>query len=130
MLKDAPNTEIPVNCPFMAQFHSPDNFAGNMRIDGNTGGKPVYFPNSYQARAPSTHTTPGFLPEAAEAPIQVGDLSRRGHYRHEAQPSEYDQVRELYTRVLTEAARNELHHNTARLLQVCPSHFYLGIVTY
>jgi hypothetical protein len=31
-----------VNCPFMAKFVSPDNFAGNMRVDGNTGGKPVY----------------------------------------------------------------------------------------
>jgi catalase len=83
-------------------------------------GKPIYFPNSYSARAPSTATAPGFLPAAAEAPMQVGDniMSRRGHYRHEGQASEYDQVRELYTRVLSEDERNDLHHNTAKLLQV------------
>jgi hypothetical protein len=33
---------IQVNCPFMAQFVSSDNFAGNMRVDGNVGGKPHY----------------------------------------------------------------------------------------
>jgi catalase len=34
--------QIPVNCPFMSKFHSPDNFNGTMRVDGNAAGKPLY----------------------------------------------------------------------------------------
>lgn len=52
--------------------------------------------------------------------MQVADnvLSRKGHYLHEGSPSEYDQVRQLYRRVMTEAQRANLHQNTARLLRV------------
>lgn len=45
-------------------------------------------------------------------------LSRQGHYFHEGKPSEYEQVRELYTRVLSAKERQNLHQNTARLLKV------------
>jgi catalase len=45
-------------------------------------------------------------------------MSRQGHYFHEGKPSEYDQARELYTRVLTHEERKHLHQNTARLLKV------------
>ncbi|KAG8789408.1 hypothetical protein FRC12_013556 [Ceratobasidium sp. 428] len=102
-----------------AQFHSPDNFAGSMRIDGNVGGKPHYFPNSYHNPKPSTNGAPGFLPEAEEVPMQVANnvLSRKGHYLHEGSPTEYNQVRELYRRVLTPQKREELHKNTAVLLR-------------
>ncbi|TBU52607.1 catalase [Dichomitus squalens] len=111
--------QIPVNCPFMAKFHSPDNYNGTMRIDGNTGGKPYYFPNSYHNQKPTTGGTPGFLPSAAETPMQVANhvVSRIGHYLHEGKPSEYDQVRELYNRVLSVEERENLHRNTARLLK-------------
>ncbi|GAA6037196.1 hypothetical protein JCM8097_008782 [Rhodosporidiobolus ruineniae] len=111
--------QIPVNCPFMSLQHSPDNFAGNMRVDGNTLGKPPYFPNSYHSKAPAKGTTPGFDPSTAEAPMQLGSnvLSRKSHSRHEGHPSEYDQVRELYQRVMSVEERNNTHSNTARLLK-------------
>ncbi|GAA6058165.1 hypothetical protein JCM3770_007037 [Rhodotorula araucariae] len=47
--------QIPVNCPFMAKVHSPDNYAGSMRIDGNTLGKPVYFPTCSTLRRHDRH---------------------------------------------------------------------------
>lgn len=104
----------------MAKAHSPDNYAGNMRVDGNTLGKSVYFPNSYHSAAPTTGTTPSFDPSTAETPMQVGSnvMSRKSHYRHEGHPSEYDQVRELYQRVLSTDERANLHSNTSRLLKV------------
>ncbi|KAG9100919.1 hypothetical protein FS749_011864 [Ceratobasidium sp. UAMH 11750] len=90
-----------------------------MRIDGNVGGKPHYFPNSYHNPKPSADSAPGFLPEAEEVPMQVANnvLSRKGHYMHEGSPTEYDQVRELYCRVLTPQKREELHKNIALLLR-------------
>ncbi|KAG9094732.1 hypothetical protein FRC06_010531, partial [Ceratobasidium sp. 370] len=111
--------QIPVNCPFMARFHSPDNYAGAMRVDGNVGGKPHYVPNSYHNPKSTTDGAPDFLPEAEEVPMQVANniLSRKGHYMHEGSPTEYDRVRELYRRVLTPAKREELHKNTALLLR-------------
>jgi len=45
-------------------------------------------------------------------------LSRKGHYRHEGKASDYDQVRELYLRVLSAEERSNLHSNTSRLLRV------------
>jgi len=112
--------QIPVNCPFLAKQHSPDNYAGNMRIDGNTLGKPIYFPNSYSTLAPKTGTAPSFDPTTTEAPWQLASnvVSRASHYRHEGQPSEYDQVRELYQRVLSVEERTNLHNNTGKLLKV------------
>lgn len=91
-----------------------------MRVDGNTMGKPVYWPNSYQSKAPAKGTAPSFDPSVVEQPMQFASnvLSRKGHYRHEGHPSEYDQVRELYQRVLSVEERNNLHSNTGRLLKV------------
>lgn len=91
-----------------------------MRIDANSGGKPLYFPNSYMTKAPTKGTAPSFDPSTAEAPMQFASnvLSRKGHYRHEGQISEYDQVRELYQRVLSTEERANLHSNTARLMVV------------
>jgi catalase len=34
--------QIPVNCPFLSKFHSPDNYWGTMRIDGDVAKKPTY----------------------------------------------------------------------------------------
>ncbi|PVG01719.1 catalase [Serendipita vermifera] len=119
-LQSANIHQIPVNCPFMAKFHSPDNFAGAMRTDANTGGKPAYFPNSYHNTKPTTSGTPGFLPAVTEAPMQVGDnvISRKGHHRHEGSPSEYNQVRELVLRVMNPEKRSNLFKNTATYLQL------------
>ncbi|KAK5678481.1 hypothetical protein LTS10_008925 [Elasticomyces elasticus] len=85
--------QVPVNCPFMSGSLSSLNFDGNLRIDG-------------------------FRPDVAEAPYKVSDnvVSRKSHYYHEGKLSEYDQPRELYKNVMTEQARKNLHHNTAKML--------------
>ena len=82
-----------------------------MRIDGNAmSGKAIYSPTNR-----SGVDMPKPLPSAMEAPMQVADniLSRRSHFRHEGQRSEYDQVRELHDRVMTPAAKANLYANTA-----------------
>jgi len=111
--------QIPVNCPFMAKNLSPDNYNGSMRVDANATGKPYYWPNAKESVAPTKDSTPSFDPSVEEAPMQVHSnvLSRKTYYRHQGKPSEYDQVRELYTRVMTPQAREELHKTTAFLLK-------------
>lgn len=91
-----------------------------MRVDGNAAGKPIYQPSVYSSHMPTTTSAPACDASMAEAPMQLASnvLSRKSHSRHEGTPSEYDQVRELYTRVMTDQQRHNLHSNTARLLQV------------
>ncbi len=102
--------QIPVNCPFMAQSYASLNFDGQLRVDANHAGNPQYAPNSFVDK---------FRPDVAEAPYQVADstVSRKSHFFHEGKPSDYDQARELYTRVMTEEARQHVHDNTAMLLK-------------
>ena len=85
------------------------NFDGPLRVDANHAGNPQYAPNSFVTK---------FRPDAAEAPYQVADniVSRKSHYYHEGQPSEYDQARVLYKRVMDGRARDHLHKNTANML--------------
>lgn len=45
-------------------------------------------------------------------------MSRESVWLHEGKASEYDQVRELYQRVMSKTERDNLHSNTARLLKV------------
>lgn len=66
-------------------------------------------------------SAPTFAGESvAEAPWQAASniVSRQSHWQHEGETSEYDQVRELYTRVMTPKQRENLHKNTALLLRV------------
>ncbi|WWD19442.1 hypothetical protein CI109_103902 [Kwoniella shandongensis] len=94
-------------CTILSKFHSPDNFFGSMRIDGDAGKKPVY-------------VTPTFAGKSMnEAPFQVASnvVSRQSYWSHEGETSEYDQVRELYSRVMTDTQRDHLHKNTAKLLK-------------
>jgi len=111
--------QIPVNCPFMAKYLSPDNYNGTMRVDANASGKPYYWPNADQSSAPTKDSTPSFDQSTEEKPMQVHSnvLSRKSYWRHEGSPTEYDQVRELYTRVMDDKAREELHKTTAFLLK-------------
>lgn len=117
-LQSANIHQIPVNCPFLSKFHSPDNYWGAMRIDGDVGKKPTYFPNSYQSTNPASRAPDFAGKSVAEAPYQVASnvLSRESYWSHEGEASEYDQVRELYTRVMTDTQRDHLHNNTAKLL--------------
>ncbi|KAK4956043.1 hypothetical protein LTR10_006983 [Elasticomyces elasticus] len=102
--------QIPVNCPFMSGSLSSLNFDGQMRVDGNHSGNKQYAPNSFGGDR--------FRPDTAEAPYKVSDnvVSRKSQYYHEGKLSEYDQPRELYKNVMTEQARKNLHHNTAKML--------------
>jgi len=101
--------QVPVNCPFMAGSYSSLNFDGTQRNDANHGMNPQYAPNSF---------TNKFRPDTAEAPYKVVDstVSRKSHYFHEGTVSDYDQARELYTRVMSAKERDHLHQNTAKLL--------------
>lgn len=102
--------QVPVNCPFMAQSYSSLNFDGPLRVDANHAGNPQYAPNSFVDK---------FRPDVAEAPYQVADstVSRKSHFWHEGKASDYDQARELYSRVMDDGARDHLHQNTASLLR-------------
>lgn len=63
-----------------------------------------------------------------EIPFQVASnvVSRQSHWSHEGKASEYDQVRELYLRVMTPEQRDHLHKNTAKLLVV--SQIYISFI--
>jgi len=102
--------QIPVNCPFMSGSLSSLNFDGAMRVDGNHSSNKQAAPNSFMGDR--------FRPDVAEAPYKVSDnvVSRKSHYYHEGKMSEYDQPRDLYRNVMTEQARKNLHHNTAKML--------------
>ncbi|TVY36689.1 Vegetative catalase [Lachnellula occidentalis] len=102
--------QVPVNYPFMSSSFSSLNFDGATRNDANHAGNPQYTPNSFKHK---------FRPDTAEAPYTVADniVSRKSHYHHEGKLSDYDQARELYTRVMTPEQREHLHANTADLLR-------------
>ena len=110
--------QVPVNCPFMATSQNSDTVDGAMRVDENNKGKPQYMPNSFHSI-----TAPLAKPETTETPMQFGSnaYSRTDHFRHRGQPSEYDQVRELWTRVMTDEERENTAKNTAFLLQTAES---------
>lgn len=95
----------------MAGSFSSLNFDGQMRVDANNAGNPDYAPNSFTPMSK-------FRPDAAECPYKVSDniVSRKGHFHHEGQLSEYDQPRMLYERVMDDTAREHLHSNTAVML--------------
>jgi catalase len=102
--------QIPVNCPFMSGSFASLNFDGPMRTDANHAGNPQYAPNSFVHK---------FRPDTAEAPYRVADpiVSRKSHFYHEGQLSDYEQARELYKRVMSDVARDHLHRNTANMLR-------------
>lgn len=104
--------QIPVNCPFMAQSYSSINFDGPMRVDANHAGNPQYNPNSFTYK---------FRGDAAEAPMVVADniMSRKSHFWHEGKKNEYDQARELWTRVMGEKERANTCYNTGKFLNLC-----------
>ena len=101
---------LSVNCPFMASNYASLNFDGPLRTDANHAGNKQYAPNSFAHK---------FRPDAAEAPYTVADniVSRKSHYAHEGKPSEYDQARALYQRVMTPVQRDHTHQNTANMLR-------------
>jgi hypothetical protein len=102
--------QIPVNCPFMAKSYASLNFDGQMRTDANHAGNKQYAPNSYAHK---------FRPDVAEAPYQVSDnvVSRKSHYWHEGKKNDYDQAKDLWSKVMTQTQRDNTIKNTGNMLK-------------
>jgi catalase len=107
--------QIPVNCPFMAKFFSPQSRDGLARADSNGVGLSPYAATreSNQQRVSSDADW--------QAVNMVGTLARGPSSRHEGKDSEYDQVREFYRQVLDANGRQNLYKNTALYLRYCSS---------
>ena len=74
---------------------------GSMRVDGNFGGEPNYYPNSFGGPEPQ--------PDAGEPPFEVSGTADRHPYTHPN--DDYFQAGELYRRVMTDEDRNHLITN-------------------
>jgi len=107
--------QIPVNCPFMAKFFSPQSRDGVGRADSNGVGLTPYAAAG-EAKRQQVSSESDWL-----AVNTAGTLSRGPSSRHEGQDSEYDQAREFYRSVLDEEGRQNLHKNTAMCLRFCSS---------
>ena len=91
---------LPVNAPKACQV---DNFQrdGAMRFDGNFGGNPNYYPNSFGGPEPKL--------EIAEPQFDVSGKAGRQKYAH---PNEdFVQAGALYKKVMTDADRDHLVGN-------------------
>ncbi len=91
---------IPVNAP----KHGPEKSYqrdGFMRVDGNGGGGPNYWPNSFGG--------PGPDPAASEPPFEVSGPAARTPYGHSN--DDFVQAGNLYRNVMTDEDRNHLIGN-------------------
>ncbi|CAI5763602.1 catalase-like isoform X1 [Podarcis lilfordi] len=93
--------QIPVNCPYRARIanYQRDGF---MCISDNQGGAPNYYPNSF--------TGPEDQPNLKESSVLLsGDVQRF----NSADEDNVSQVRDFYTKVLSEEERERLCENIA-----------------
>jgi len=105
--------QIPVNCPFMAHYHSPQSRDGAMRTDLNGAGLPTYAAAD-RDRAQAVDANADFQPIKVE-----GVLARNPSSLHEGRDSEFEQVRRFVRDVLDETGKAHLYSNTARCLRFC-----------
>lgn len=92
---------IPVNCPYATSVRNYQR-DGNMRVDGNQGSAPNYFPNSFSG--PETSAAAAWHAESAS-----GDVAR-----HETGDEDnYSQCRAFFNKVLGPAERDRLTDNIA-----------------
>jgi catalase len=91
---------IPVNAPKAARV---DNYErdGFMRTDGNFGGAPNYYPNSFGGPEPT--------PEVADPPFEVSGRAARQKYIHPN--DDFVQAGALYKKVMTDTDREHLVGN-------------------
>jgi catalase len=91
---------LPVNAPKAAKV---DNFQrdGFMRFDGNFGGEPNYYPNSFGGPEPR--------PEVAEPPFDVSGKAARQKYVHPN--DDFVQAGVLFSKVMTDTDREHLVGN-------------------
>ncbi len=95
--------QVPVNqprCPFHSYHRD-----GAMRVDGNLGGTPSYFPNRHGEWADH--------PSAAEPPLPLEGSA--GHWDHRVDDDHWEQPGHLF-RLMTQQQRDALFANTARSL--------------
>jgi catalase len=91
---------IPVNAP----KHAPETSYqrdGFMRVDGNGGGSPNYWPNSFNGPAPD--------PEAGEPSFELS--GRAGRHRFSHPNDDFVQAGTLYSKVMTDTDRDHLIDN-------------------
>jgi catalase len=91
---------LPVNAPKAAKV---DNYQrdGFMRFDGNFGGAPNYYPNSFAGPEPR--------PEVAEPAFEVSGKAARQEYIHPN--DDFVQAGVLFSKVMTETDREHLVGN-------------------
>jgi catalase len=102
--------QIPVNCPFAAKANHPQSRDGLMRTDYNGEGEPTIYPNS--RGGPKGDTKYNWKP----VPVS-GVIDRASCSRHAGNDSEYDQARELFTKIMSDAERTHLFNNIAEFLK-------------
>lgn len=91
---------IPVNAPRGTQEAS-NQRDGSMRVDGNGGGGPNYWPNTFGGPAPD--------PSLAMPPIDVAGMAARHEYK--LSDVDFVQAGDLYRKVMTETDREHLVGN-------------------
>jgi catalase len=91
---------LPVNAPKACPMLNYQR-DGSMRFDGNAGGTPNYYPNSFGGPVPD--------PRLAEPPIEISGIAARQQYSHPN--DDFVQAGDLYRKVLTEEAREHLIDN-------------------
>ncbi|KAL0246719.1 hypothetical protein GEMRC1_007930 [Eukaryota sp. GEM-RC1] len=105
--------QIPVNCPFMAKHVNPQSRDGELRVDDNGSSKSAII-SSQENRSKVDQKA-----DFQQVAIPNAKVSREAGSRHEGTSSEFDQVRELFERVLQGKAKENLLRNTAKYLQRC-----------
>ena len=96
--------QIPVNrCPYLVSNYQRD---GQMRVDGNGGSDPNYFPNSFD----DIYTDAAYQEPAVELDSLVADRYDRNA---EGENDHYTQPGLFWRKVLTPADRKNLVHNIA-----------------
>lgn len=96
-----PNYQLlPVNAP---KATSADNYQrdGHMRFDGNAGGRPNYYPNSFGGPEPE--------PDTGEPPFEVSGVAARQLYTHPN--DDFVQPGDLFRKVMSEKDRDHLIGN-------------------
>lgn len=92
---------IPVNCPFASKVSNYQR-DGNMRVDGNQGGAPNYFPNSFGGPSPVPSTS-------WHVDTATGDVMRY----ETGDEDNFSQCGEFYRKVLNAEERERLTDNIA-----------------
>lgn len=93
---------LPVNAPRAVKINNYQR-DGHMRFDGNLGGEPNYYPNSFEGPKPE--------PTAAQPAIDISGKAARHEYSHPN--DDFVQPGDLYRKVMNNEARDHLIGNIA-----------------